>query len=105
LADGARSTEVVAKAVVLGGALRKSLPSSVGIDFNSVAIDTSRAAALLPRDEGSATRRSGGDNSSSGSGGHCVNSRRRPLTDCASSSSHLEGDGISTAVNVVAEVV
>jgi len=105
LADGARSTKVVAKAVVLSGALRKSLPSSVGIDFNSVTIDTSRAAALLPRDSGSATGRSSVNDSSSRSGGYGVDTRRRPLAGGATDSSHLEGDGISTAVNVVAEVV
>jgi hypothetical protein len=105
LADGARSTEVVTKVVVLGGALRKSRPVSVGVNLNSVASDTSGAAACLPRNSGSASSRSGGNDSSSRGGGHGVDTRRRPRASGASDSSHLEGDGISTAVKVVAEVV
>jgi hypothetical protein len=105
LADGARSIEVVTKVIALGSALRKRLPRSVGINLNVVAKDASGARACLPRDSGIASSRSGGDNSSSGSGGHGVDSRGRPLADGASFSSHLEGDGISTAVKVVAEVV
>jgi hypothetical protein len=98
LSNCARAAEVVTKVVVLlGGALREILPSSIGINLNSVAIDTSRASALLPGDSGRASRRSGGNNSSSRSGLLGVDTRRRPLADCASSSSHLEGDGVSTA--------
>jgi hypothetical protein len=103
--DSARSTEVVTEVVVLGSALGKSLPVSIGINLNSVASDASRAASCLPRDSGSASSRSGGDNSSSGSAGHGVDTRRGPRAGSASNSSHLEGDGISTAVKVVAEVV
>ena len=60
---------------------------------------------MLPRNSGSASSRSGGDNSSSRSGSNGVDTRRRPRASGASDSSHLEGDGISTAVKVVAEVV
>jgi hypothetical protein len=107
LSKSARSIkEVVSKVVVvLGSTLRKILPSSVGIDLNVVASDTRRAAGLSPRDSSSATSRSSGDNRSSGSRGYGVDTRGRPLASGASDCSHLEGNRVSTAVKVVAEVV
>jgi hypothetical protein len=99
LADSARTTEVVTKVVVLGGALRKSLPVSVGVNLNSVASDACRAASCLPRDSGSAVSRYSTDNSSSRSGGYGVDCRSRPLTGSAgASSTDSKANRVSTGV-------
>jgi hypothetical protein len=103
--NSARTTEVVTKVIVLGSALRKSLPVSIGVNLNVVSSDTSRAGSLLPRDSGRAVKRSSADRRSSRGGGHSINSRRRPLASSAGVGSHLEGDRVSTAVKSVAELV
>jgi hypothetical protein len=107
LSDSARATEVVTKVVVLIRALSKSLPSSVGINLNVVACNTGGASALLPRDSGITTIRSGRNDSSSRSGSYGVDTRSRPLASSAADSSNLEGDRVATAgiVKSVAESV
>jgi hypothetical protein len=107
LSDSARATEVVTKVIALGSALRKRLPRSVGINLNVVACNTGGASALLPRDSGITTIRSGRNDSRSRSGSYGVDTRSRPLASSAADSSNLEGDRVTTAgiVKSVAESV